>query len=282
MKTQEFTKQLFNELTEELSVFADLGTLPVRRVTGAITAIQSAFTKLRTFIEENPFKSQDEEIEFFKYQKPKFTAEHYYAMEIFTIETARPVNDLTLLKSFYEQELKYVRRFLDNNKFLYTYYQFDMKELDHLLFVRGKRPADIPVSDGIGLDPHFNTCCDNLWGKFIAFERLREYLLDEIATLERPNSAYVPDTESGKLTWTGGAVNLVELAYGLWLTGQLNDGNASITHIISWLEINLHVKIGRPHRRWETIAARKRLSLTRFLDQMAEAIRKRLDDENGR
>ena len=67
-----------------------------------------------------------------------------------------------------------------------------------------------------------------------------------------------------------------------FLFGQINDGNASITQIITWLENHLHIKIGRAHRRWETIAARKRLSLTKFLDQMTESIRKRLDDENGR
>jgi len=88
--------------------------------------------------------------------------------------------------------------------------------------------------------------------------------------------------QAGRLVWTGGAVNLTELAYGIWLTGQLNDGNVSITQIITWLENHLHIKIGRAHRRWETIAARKRLSLTKFLDQMTEAIRKRLDEENGR
>ena len=275
MKT--YADNLFDELSEELALYGDLGALPVRRVTGAIHSLQQALEKLKNDISQNPFTDEAEEIRFFKYVKPKFTAEHYYAMEIFTIETARPLNDIVALRTFYEQELRYISRFWEQNKFLYTYFQYDMNDLDHLLFVRGKRPSDIPIPDTLILDPDFNTCCDQLWGKFLAFDRLHDYLLDEIDALQRPVVH-----ENGKLTWTGGVVNLVELACGIWLTGQLNNGNASITQIITWLETHLHVKVGRPHRRWETISTRKRLSITKFIDQMAEAIRKRLDDENSR
>lgn len=272
-----FTDQLFNELHEELALYADLGASPVRRVTGAIQSIQTALAKLKAYLVEHPFADHATETLFFKHDKPRFIAEHYYAMEIFTIETARPIHDASLLKIFYEQELAYVRHFFEQNRFLYTYYQFDIKDLDHLLFMRFKRPADIPIPDDIGHDPDFSACCDHLWGKFMAFERLQDWLIAELESLQHPGAQ-----EGSQLIWTGGVVNLVELAYGIWLTGQLNNGNATISQIITWLEVHLHVKIGRPHRRWETISTRKRLSITKFIDQMAEAIRKRLDDENGR
>lgn len=286
---KQITDQLFEELTEELSIYATLGTLPVKKVTGAISSIQQAFTKLKDLLQKHSFSRQEEEIQFFKYNKPRFIAEHYFVMEIFTIETARPLNDLALLKAFYEQELKYIKRFFEQNKFLYTYYQFEMHELDHLLFVRGAKPADIPLPDDIGLDPLFSTCCDMIWGKFIAFERLQEWLREEIAELDNSSrrvpgfSDYAFSGEAGKdLHWTGDTINLVELGYGIWLTGQVNDGNAGIAEIIQWLGVCFKVKLGRPHRRWESIAKRKRVAVTKYTDEMKEAILKRLDEENGR
>jgi len=283
---RKFTEKLFSELEEELSVYADLGTLPVRKVTGAIHSIQTAFEKLKRFIADTPFKNQDDEIAFFKYEKPKFTAEHFFAMEIFTIETARPLNDTATLKAFYEQELKYIHRFLEQNKFLYSYYQFDLKELDHLLFVRGAKPVDIPVPEMIGLDPVFTTCCDMLWGKFIAFERLEHWLQDEIKELNGGGTLgeacalpATPASPLGALKWTGESINLVEIAYGIWLTGQLNNGQVSITEIVEFLEGAFRIRIGKAHRRWQGIANRKRLGYTKFLDEMKAGIEKRAEDE---
>ena len=279
-----FTEQLFTKLSEELTVYADLGTLPVRKVTGAIYAIQSAVNQLKNFVIENGFTGQDEEINFFKHEKPRFTAEHFYAMEMFTIETARPLNDPELLKTFYQQELKYIRRFLETNKFLYAYYQFDMKELDHLLFLRGGKPADIPVPDVIGLDPAFTTCCDTLWGKFIAFERLQAWLEEELNDLNRGGGGSMPpgDDKGLVLKWTGETINLVEIAYGIWLTGMVNNGNASVSEIVEFLERTFEVKIGKAHRRWQSLAQRKRLAAFRYMDEMKEALQKRLDEEFGK
>jgi hypothetical protein len=281
---KKLTEKLFDELTEELSVYADLGSLPVRKVTGAMHSIQKAFEKLKRHIADIPFRNQEEEIAFFKYEKPKFTAEHFFAMEIFTIETARPLNDLAALKAFYEQELKYIHRFLEQNKFLYSYYQFDLKEIDHLLFVRGAKPVDIPLPEGLGLDPAFTTYCDVLWGKFLAFARLEKWLQHEISELNGggPTTAVLqaqPIVPAGALKWTGESINLVEIAYGIWLTGQLNNGQVSITEIVEFLEGVFRVRIGKAHRRWQGIANRKRLGYTKFLDECKGKIEKRVEEE---
>jgi hypothetical protein len=282
MKTKEFADKLFNELKEELELYADLGALPVRRVTGAIHSIQIAFEKLTAFVAANGFATEAEEIHFFKKEKPRFTAEHYYAMEIFSIETARPLNDLELLKTFYEHELTYVHRFLAQNKFLYAYYQFDLTDLDHSLFIRGAKPVDLPMPDMIGGDFLFTTCCDGLWGRFIAFERLTEWLNNEIRSLNKneqlPASAD-NNVSIGTMKWTGESINLVEIAYGVWLTGQVNNGQTSITEIVEFLERAFRVRIGKPHRRWQGIANRKRLGYTRYLDACKAAIEKRVEEE---
>lgn len=86
----------------------------------------------------------------------------------------------------------------------------------------------------------------------------------------------------GSVITTGETINLVEIAYGIWLTGQVNNGNASISEIVLWLERHFEVRVGKAHRRWQNIAGRKRLAPFRYMDEMKEALVKRLEEEWGK
>jgi len=144
--------------------------------------------------------------------------------------------------------------------------------------MRDGKPTDIPVLDIAGPMPGFSTPLDYLFAKFIAAERMQEYLLGQLSSTARlPVRAKI----GPMLRWTGEAINLVEIAYGIWLTGQLNDGNATITDIVLWLEEKLSVKIGIANRRWNEISGRTHNAPTKYLDRMREAIQQRLDEESG-
>ena len=88
---KEFIEKLHQELAEELAIYADLGALPVKRLSGALNATSAALQKIREYIETHPFENRQQEINFFKYLKPPVMAEKLYALEIYTIETNRPL-----------------------------------------------------------------------------------------------------------------------------------------------------------------------------------------------
>lgn len=271
------------QLEEELTLFSEMGTLPVRRLTGALNCVSEALAKLKDYLVEHPFKDQVEEIDFFKHKKPRVVSEKLYALEIFTIETNRPIGDRLELKGFYEQELLFIKRFFTQYQFLHQYYKFELKELDQFLFVRGAKISDNVLSETFDPDPQFSTSCDYLFAKFMAFDRLQLYISDELMSLENPVKLANVDIKESliELKWTGETINLVELAYGIWLTGQINNGNAGITEIIQWLEVHFQVRIGRAYRRWTSISKRKRVAQTKYLDQIRDALLKRLDEENA-
>jgi hypothetical protein len=215
--------------------------LPVRKVTGAIHSIQTAFEKLKRFIADTPFKNQDDEIAFFKYEKPKFTAEHFFAMEIFTIETAGRSMILAALKAFMNRSLNISTVFWNKTSSCIPTISLTSKNSTTYYLSAGAKPVDIPLPEGMGLDPAFTTCCDMLWGKFMAFERLEKWLQNEISELNGGGavaagirSLKMPIAPAGALKWTGESINLVEIAYGIWLTGQVNNGQVSITEIVSF------------------------------------------------
>ena len=269
-------KTVYDELIEEVNLYAEMGTLPVKRYAGKLEVIRKALATLKQFVQEHPFADEQEEINFFKYEKPAFVCELLCAQHMFMIETQRrQFNEEVLIRSYYEQELKVMRHFFIQHQFLYQYYMLEASELDNILFLRGADASAVLLPENPDLDREYATNGDYLFAQFLAYEKVQEFLIDEL----------YPASERGilskQMAWTGESVNLVELAYGLQLTGQLNDGLATITEIIQWLEKHLHVDVGNAYRRWYAISNRKRVTPTKFIDQMRDAINKRLDDDNG-
>jgi len=268
-------KKLYDEFIEEVVLYAEMGTLPVKRYAGKLDVIRKALAALKQFVQEHPFADQQEEINFFKYEKPAFVCELLCAQQMFMIETQRrQFNEEVLIRNYYEQELKVIRHFFVQHQFLYQYFMLEASELDNILFLRGAEASAGLVPETPDLDPGFSTNGDFQFAQFLAHEKVQEFLISEL----------YPASERGilnkQMVWTGESVNLVELAYGLHLTGQLNNGHATITEIIQWLEKHLHMDVGNAYRRWHAISNRKRVTPTKFIDQMRDAINKRLDDSN--
>jgi hypothetical protein len=268
---KEYLKTAFTTLQEELELITDMGTLPVRRLALTLTAAGEALKKIRAYVVANPFVDAAEEMELFKNQKPLFTSEQLYAIEVFTIETNRPIGDPAALRAYFELELAVIKRFFDQYQFLYQYHIHELTELDHLLFKRGAKPTGILLPENDGADPEFCSSADKLFAKFIAYERLQVYIVAQL-------SGEVPASTRSDLKWTGDSINLVELIYGICLTGQVNHGNITPVQLARWFEEKLGIAIGRPHRRFKEIERRKRLPTTKFLNHMQEAVVKKVEE----
>lgn len=290
-------------------LFADLSAdlyentekeVSIKKTWEGVGAVADALKKIKERITQYPFKTTAEEILFFKQEKPRFLAEQLFALEMVNVQTSRPLYDAENLKTFYQNELSGPGRFFSQYKAMYQYYQLDATDLDELLFIRGAKPPSMLLPETQNLDPAFSTNGDYAFAKFIAMERLQAYLIEELKELNRPGRRlynglgwqHVDDNhlKSGgemnhgpsKLSWTGESINLVELAYGMWLTGQINNGNASVSEIVEFLEKCFQVEIGTPHRRWQSISRRKRIAPFKYVDEIKAALSKRLEEEWGK
>ena len=270
----------FMLLEEELELFSEMGISPVQKLTGTLNSVRLALSDLKREVYNYSFTDPEEEIYFFKHIKPKFLASQIYALEKFKIEADKPLGEETILKIYYEQELKFIRRFFEKHQFLYQYYLLDGKELDNSYFIRGINQPSIFIADSPDLDPKFSTSGDYLFARFLAMEQLQNYLMKCLYSSEDIVGAFKSSKDKKLLKWTGDTINLVEIAYGIWLTGQLNHGNANIKEIIEFLELALQVRVGRPARRWTEISQRKMISPTKYIDQLKSEILKKIDDGN--
>ncbi|MEJ2881492.1 RteC domain-containing protein [Pedobacter sp. GR22-6] len=280
--TQVMYEELLRQFSSAIEALPTKELKPVKALALYLSLIRTHLLGLKELMLEKGFSSLEEEIWFFKELKPKFLSEQIYRFELYTLEMKRPVGTVDMVRSYLEDELRIVQRFFQQYAFLYQYYRTEAVEMDHTYFLRNVEIPDTWVVDIPDLDAGFSTGMDHLFAKFMAYERLQIYLLEAIQhpfpmVHEEPGK----QRRSRELRWTGDAINVVELGFSLYDTGQLNEGKASITEIFEWLEEQLHVSVGKPHKRLEEIDARKRISKTHFLDMAKMAFLNRLDRKNA-
>jgi hypothetical protein len=251
-----------------------------KRLSTALQLIRNFLKQLYEQVKLHPFKDQSEEILFFKTIKPIFLSAKIFEQERYNIDQSKPVGTWEKQLLFYEKELDVIQRFFTHHAYLYKYYRSGLTELDNLYFIRGAEIPSVIVPEFGEPDPVFSTAGDYLFAKFKAFEELRDYILESIR-LSSPDFTKTASNgyQSKPLLWTGESINLVELGYGLLDSGQLNNGKAGVNDIFKWLEEHFNVSIGIPARRFVEIKRRKRLSRTRFLDNMRNSVNKKIEED---
>jgi hypothetical protein len=278
------SEELYVQLNEKINQILEKETDHFKVLSKILKAVREALRKLKEYILANQFKDEDEQIWFFKTVKPKFYSLRLFYLERYDLQTAVPKANIKHIKHFYQEELMTIMRFFQRNAFVYQYYRRGATELDSIYFLRGVNVESVLIPDIPEHDCEFSTSQDYLFSKIKAYELLQEYILIQLRLLHTQTSTHPSVTEkndNNKLTWTGDKTNLVEVIYGLFYTGQLNNGNATVADIIKWMEANMQIDLSRSYRNFIDIRNRKRDSPTRFLDKMREFILQRIDEDNA-
>jgi len=279
---QELSTRLLKQLEQDLEQQSFQIKDPLEKLAAHLNAIRQALDKLKSFLKDKPFKTDEEQIKFFKYTKPAFYQWQIYYTELYTIETGLPFGDAEKQVAFLDQELYYIERFFQQYAFIYQYYKLNADELDSLYFMRGGQVQSVLLPNVPDLNPEFSTSCDYLFSKFKAFENLKEWVSERLLYLKKnPGMSYQPDSDTGEMNWTGDTINLAEIAIGIYHTIQVNKGSVSLAEIFKGLEAMFHVNIGIPSKRMAELRRRKRLGRTQYLDEMRDSIIRKLDKEDG-
>lgn len=244
--------------------------------------VRKGILELRLLFKALNFEKGMDETYFFKHLKPLIYSYLISEIELSRIFLNKPETAEQSDSAYYSSFTTEYQEFFTDNSFQYRYYKSQSTEFDYLLFVRQEDISLVAIDYAALTDPDFSTPFDSVFAKFIAFERVQKILKNIIGDSSNSQRVVscVNEASDESLSWTGDAINLVEVAYGIWLTGQLNNGDATISEIIFWMERKFKLKIGRAYRRWTEISKRKLISPTKYLDQMKERINKRIEDEH--
>ncbi len=232
---------------------------------------------LNNHVRTKGFDNQEQEIDFFRNTLPGFYSLKMFYDEIYFIESRMPMGGYKKLTNFYQSEIEIIERFFEKHSFFFGYYKMGATDLDQSFFIQDFMKDSVLL---LGLsEVESNTCTpvSYLFAKFNAFEQLILTLKHRMMEQVEGNINFRNTVKSlDKLVWTGEVINLVELAFGIYHTKQLNNGSAGIGSICRWLGECFGVNLGVPSKRWSEIARRTTMSNTRFLDQMKKRSFQRL------
>src|ERR1700744_5063680 len=243
MENKRYDKWL-REIEKELALLEGLDVTSIARIKQTLPIIDKVMLSVKEQVLADGFADSKAEIYFFKHVKPAFQALRLYEILLYRFASNIPPGTDEMIRQYYQQDLLSIMRELHADNYHYQYFKSGATESDAVFFLRDSSGGDIPITELNEQVPGFSSPLDFSVARYMALERMQEHLLDLLAGTVQPLKKKTTDSDKKDLKWTGESINLVELAYGIWLTGQINNGNASISQIVEWLELNLEANIG--------------------------------------
>ncbi len=272
---------LLNQLNEQLN-FVDLEIdNQIKKCEQAITIILKSINELKKATTKTNFKTQSEEIQFFKEIKPQFTSKLIYFNRVYKIEMKKPNGGNRILKKYYNNELLKLKAFFDNELEFYQYYRSGSTYLDYKYFLRGKFDIKLALdSYYFETDSSFATSHDFKVATILANDLIQLYIENQLLMLDnQENTEKSQRKPNVKMTWTGSKVALVELLYALHTEGLFNNGAAELKEIAEYFEHIFEIDLGQYRRVFLEIRARKN-DRTKFLTTLNESLQKRMENSD--
>jgi hypothetical protein len=273
-------KQL-SDLNEQLN-FIDLEIdNPINKCEKAVEIILKSISSLKKIITKTNFKTDVEEIQFFKEIKPQFTSKLIYYNMIYKIEMKRPNGGNRILKKYFNNELLKLKAFFDNELEFYQYYRTGNTYLDYKYFQRGKFDIKLALDNYyFETDTTFSTSHDFKVAQILANDLIQLYLENQLIMIENKDSSEKSQHKPNiKLMWTGSKVALTELLYALHSEGIFNNGAADLKDIAEYFEYIFEIDLGQYRRTFLEIRARKS-DKTKFIAALNETLLKRMENSD--
>lgn len=278
-----FIKDLLSKINIEIGIFSFDSDISSDKALSMINFIRPLFEELREFTHQYTFQDANDEISFFKDIKPSILSKLIYFSDIYLLELRKPNGSKEVLKEHYKKKQTAITEFCNANLDFYQYYRSKSTHLDRYYFLRGHENYKLCHNCGMfDKDPLFSTCCDHKVAKMLAYDMLEIYLQQRLQGVERQevtetSRASLPDNP---FRWTGTKTAAIELGYAIYAAGVLNNGNADIKEIMTYIEASFKIDLGDYYRTYLTIRERKR-DRTAFLNSLIEKLLRKMDENDN-
>ncbi|SFS52551.1 RteC domain-containing protein [Sphingobacterium wenxiniae] len=247
----------------------------IQRMEAVIHLIVECLSDVKGYVLKKGFKNVNEEIRFFKYQKPAIVAKLIYYNAIYKIETKKPYGAKPIRK-YLNKELKKLKRFFDNNLDFYKYYRSNNSFLDEKMFLRGNHDIKLWLDTYyFQSDQSFSTSHDYKVAKIIANDLIQVYIEDLLYNKFQKDKSKAQK----KLKWTDSKVALIELIYALHYQNVFDNGNNDIREVAQYFESAFGIDLGNFYQTYLELRNRK-MNRTKFLDALREELIRRMDEQD--
>lgn len=232
--------------------------------------------QLRVVLRKRNFINKENEILFFKKQKPFIYGQLKFYAKLYKYLMQKPRGTDKSKRSYLDAEIKKLQEYYYYNSEFIKYYRQNATFLDEFYFLRG--------NDNIGLlsdtshfytDAEFSTSHDNAVAKILAYDLLLNHYTNELNDLKKSTrkiSSNEKLLESLNLTWTSNKIDLIELVYALIASGAVK---GDIKDLATAFEKVLDIDLGNYYRSFLEIRGRKE-DFARFLDLLKTSLIKKI------
>lgn len=281
-------KELVNNMLAEIEV--DISEIDlygydiIETSLSMVHRLQELLNDLKAKLQTYSFPAKENEITFFKTQKPEILGRLLFFYKIYRIETQCPNGSNDVIRNYISKELDNLTYFFNRNLDFYQYYRSHSTLYDEYYFVRGKFDLRLCTDSAqFDKDPNFSTGYDYKVAKIIANEMLRIYLNKRLVKLE--TNTQVEDNLQKCLKYpfrfTGKKVFLIELGYSLVSSGDINNGNVEIKEMMNFLGTVFQVELGDYYAAYIAMKERKK-DRTAYLSRLQDSLVKRMDEDDSK
>lgn len=252
---------------------------PILASNKIIEVLEEKVNELRKFLINYKFSSLEEEVHFFKEQKPHLIAKLIYYNSIVEIEANMPLIKKDKI-DFIEMMLNEISLFTRRNKNFYQYYRSKATHNDFKYFSRYQSDKlSFYNTHSINYDIRFSTSHDYNVAQFISNEMIVSYLERKLEVINNPNHSN-QNKVSSNLEWTGNRIDFIELIYALQAQKVINNGSLEMKEMALAFSQIFKVELEESiYRSYHSIKIRKS-SRTKFLNTLSETLINRMEDED--
>lgn len=278
---EEFIRNIDCAIYEKIDV--DNWNISIEVVLDVVEFLQRSLEDMRTYIVNHPFSNKEEEIYFFKHIKPEVLSRLLYFTEIYNTEMRKPHGSIEVLKKYYNDRLDELTSYFESNLDFYQYYRSKATHLDNHYFVRGHIDFKLcPNCVPYDRDPEFSTCYDHKAAQILANDMLCIYLNKKLHGVDKQviiakSRSFLPEHP---FRWTATKIAAVELGYAIYAAGVLNNGQADIKEIMTFMEASFQIDLGDYYRTYITMKDRKK-DRTSFLNSLIKSLLKKMDEDDN-
>ncbi|MCO5259717.1 MAG: RteC domain-containing protein [Crocinitomicaceae bacterium] len=237
------------------------------------------YNELHRFEAEYSFKSEREEIHYFKFLKPQILSELMFYNKLTKMIPIFQIECIEIREKRLDSEYKKIADFHENNSDFISYMMNGQTFRDATLFLRKNvEKSVIPSYLLLRKDANQITNGGHLVVKYLMYRKLQKMIIDEKEKLTQHKASETNDFQTTDLNWTNSKSDLVEMIYSLHLLGAINNGNTDIKEIVNEFERIFKIDLGDPYRHFTNIKQRQK-SPTYFLEQLTENMHRIIENK---
>lgn len=269
---------------EEVKIIENSNEKEEQKISKNIQLTKECLHQLRLQIRNENFKDKEEEINFFKHQKPLVYGNLKFFVATLTYLSEKPSGCLKEQKEFLSELIKKMEAKKKRNLEFYKYYQHKENCFDDKYFMRGNNQLELfSKTMHLDSDPEFSTSHDFKAAEVIAYEQIATYYGDALQQLKQKSGELTVREVKPKilmgLLWRGTKTDLVELIYALIAAGAIVNGTAEIKQLAAVCKELFGINLGNIYKTYGEIKGRKEEELTKFLDHLKACLIQKIESE---